>query len=238
MSSQALPVSAAVFAPRRASRPSGLFALDRRRLLRWQERREAGRSPLEAWADVVTDAEIGQRDYRGKNAVPPASLARSFAKFIERSAPAAQREAVAQARVEAALATTAAIHTLREIASGEFGVGTVTLEGRGDEKREVVKIDSAAAAVRVSAARAVLQVSGVLQNGSAGGGTNVQINNVNAAREANERAHAACDEIMEAAKRDPKILDLAIELSNRMAPQVPDAAENERPRTDAAWRKQ
>lgn len=200
---------------RRKDVPRSWRYLDGARLQAWKERRNAGEGPLEAWLAILTDKDLGQRRYRGLAAVPAQVVQRTFVTFLERAAPEAVLVARAEARMEAAAMVGRMMHVVSSIAEGEFGEGKVEMQGRGAARHEVVRIDAAAAAVRHSAARTVLQIAGALP--SAGSGQGVQVNTqVNVGAEHDTAARLAAD---------PEAQRSAIDAARRLVPQVDTAVQ-------------
>jgi hypothetical protein len=203
-------------------RPKHFSSLDRLRLQRWHELRETGMGAIQAYTEVVTDPELGTRDWRGKTAMPAGVAASGLARFLERAAPEMVAEARATARVEAAGLTSRMVHVIRDVALGDFGEGRVrTVNGV-----ETVSIDAAAARVRMEAAAKILTIGGAMPRaqdtatGPQGGvGTAVQVN-------VGPTAH----EVAQALARDPAAHAAAMDAARRVsAPPPPPPADDWQP---------
>jgi len=197
------PGASVELAPRSTLRekcPNTWKKLDALRVQLWHERRRSGARPLEAWLAIITDQDVGYRDYRGERAVDAGTLARTLTKFLARACPEAVEGAQNMARMEAAALTSRMVHIVEDVAEGRVS-------------------ETALANAQHAAARTMLQISGVLQNGSAGTGKSVAV-------QINNNVSGSDHDLSARLSRDPEAQRAAIDAARRIAPQVRDSADS------------
>jgi len=197
------PGAALELAPRSKLRekcPNTWKKLDALRVQLWHERRRSGMRPLEAWLAIITDQDVGYRDFRGARAVDAGTLARTLTKFLKRACPEAVEGAQNMARMEASALTSRMVHIVEDVAEGRVA-------------------ETALANAQHAAARTMLQISGVLQNGSAGTGKSVAV-------QINNTVSGSDHDLSARLSRDPEAQRAAIDAARRITPQVRDSAES------------